>query len=180
MELLDNIQQAAIDENVNLTSLLMKCKLLAHRLDNQEFKNWIICELEGYNGDIVVPDYRVFPAQLVAHVIMPYKSISNLPIPKDAVPENLHDFMYIHKYTDSIASIENMLNNNNNNEALYASLGEIAYNFGKLIRIQGECLDLRKKITYSQLSAICTVVRGRVLDFTVAIQKEFPDINDKY
>lgn len=62
MSLLREIQQAAAatDPAVDLPSLLRKCKILANRLGNPEFKQWVDFELKGYPDLAKLPDYRVF------------------------------------------------------------------------------------------------------------------------
>ena len=42
MSLLRDIQAVAIDSTVPLTTLLRKCKVLAARLSNAEFKQWVV------------------------------------------------------------------------------------------------------------------------------------------
>ncbi len=51
MSLLREIQNAAVDETVSLAVLLRKCKILAARLGNIEFKTWVDKELNGYDND---------------------------------------------------------------------------------------------------------------------------------
>ena len=55
MSLLREIQDAAISSDVELSVLLRKCKVLAARLGNQDFKEWIDNELSGYKN---VDDFR--------------------------------------------------------------------------------------------------------------------------
>jgi len=50
VSLLREIQEAAIDSRVELTTLLRKCKVLAARLGNVEFKEWVEQELNGYKS----------------------------------------------------------------------------------------------------------------------------------
>ena len=49
MSLLRQIQDAAIDSSIDLPTLLRKCKVLAARLGNEDFKRWIDNELVGYD-----------------------------------------------------------------------------------------------------------------------------------
>lgn len=58
MSLLWEIQGAALDSNVDITDLLRKCMVLAARLKNKEFKEWVSHELKGYKEDGDLPDYR--------------------------------------------------------------------------------------------------------------------------
>ena len=48
MSLLREIQEAAIDGSIDLPTLLRKCKVLAARLGNDDFTDWVDAELNGY------------------------------------------------------------------------------------------------------------------------------------
>ncbi|MFA4987111.1 MAG: hypothetical protein WC712_11035 [Candidatus Brocadiia bacterium] len=48
MTLLQEIQAACVDPNTDIVTLLRKCKILAVRLGNNEFKKWVDSELSGY------------------------------------------------------------------------------------------------------------------------------------
>ena len=51
MSLLREIQIDAINSNAKISDLLRKCQILAYRLGNEDFKNWISFELQGYPQD---------------------------------------------------------------------------------------------------------------------------------
>lgn len=48
MSLLHDIQEMAVSSKSDISTLLRKCKILAVRLGNDDFKNWIDQELNGY------------------------------------------------------------------------------------------------------------------------------------
>src|SRR5665213_2227657 len=59
MTLLREIQAAATDPTVDVSTLLRKAKILAARLKNPEFEAWVDNELNGYEDRKAVPLYRV-------------------------------------------------------------------------------------------------------------------------
>jgi hypothetical protein len=61
MTLLRQIQAAAIDSNTEITTVLRMAKVLAARLGNAEFENWVYSELNGYEDHTAIPGYRVVP-----------------------------------------------------------------------------------------------------------------------
>jgi hypothetical protein len=58
MKLLTCIEQAIRNRVDNITTVLDLCNTLAMRLDCEKFKKWVDCELNGYDEDSDVPDYR--------------------------------------------------------------------------------------------------------------------------
>src|SRR5258706_7481712 len=95
MSLLREIQDAATDQSTNTATLLRKCKILAVRLGNEEFKQWIDNELNGYKTIEELPEYRIIetgsygdkvsknailkPRSLTGFWIQDVKAVSLLP-----------------------------------------------------------------------------------------------------
>lgn len=63
MTLLREIQAAATDGTVEISTVLRKAKILASRLKNREFGQWVDCELNGYSDVADLPPYRILPAR---------------------------------------------------------------------------------------------------------------------
>jgi hypothetical protein len=55
MSLLQDIQDAAVDAAVPISTLLRKCAVLAARLDNDELRAWVAKELNRYEKAEDVP-----------------------------------------------------------------------------------------------------------------------------
>jgi hypothetical protein len=53
MTLLEQIQNEAVDGTSDLATALRKCLILAARLKNQEFTEWVNHELNGYPEDAI-------------------------------------------------------------------------------------------------------------------------------
>jgi hypothetical protein len=57
--LVHDLQQAALDENASVSSLLRKALVVASKLGVADFEAWARCELEGYNDESTpIPKYR--------------------------------------------------------------------------------------------------------------------------
>ena len=183
MSLLDDILNAAIDENVAVSALLMKCRLLAHRLGHEEFKQWVLWESDGYPKGAPLPDYRKVPANLKMRVATISEIHSSLPVPVNAIPdESISDFREIN-FRAGIPSLERMFVADKPG-ALKISLGGLARTFQHMNeiaaeeKIDGEILDLWQEFSSGQIAGLCNAVRGRVLDFTVEIQKKLPNAGE--
>ena len=59
MTLLQQIEEAVTDKNIDVMTLLRMAKRLAARLNNAEFDQWIDWELNGYPANANLPPYRV-------------------------------------------------------------------------------------------------------------------------
>jgi len=72
--LLEEIQNAAVDAQSDLGTLLRKCKLLAARLGSKPLEDWLVWESNGYPDDVRVPDYRVWSLEIKGHFLGPFGS----------------------------------------------------------------------------------------------------------
>jgi AbiTii len=58
MQLLDEIIDLAVDNSASVSVLLRKCLVLAHTLKNERLKTWVEKELDGYDNEDELPEYR--------------------------------------------------------------------------------------------------------------------------
>ena len=162
----------------------MKCRLLAHRLGHEEFKQWVIWESDGYPKDASVPDYRKVSTNLKMVLYVPYMgTYDGLPVPISAIPSQLTNLREV-KFGNGISSLEEMVATGGKVGTLRLPLGWMAHEFQRLnnqcaaTKLEGEILDLWRVISTGQVANICNTVCGRVLDFTVEIQKKLPNAGE--
>jgi len=110
MNLIKDIQNAAVDNNTDLATLLRKCKLLAAQLDMQPMQEWVTWESNGYPDSIPIPEYRIWSLEIKGHFAGPFGSgIKNAPIPLVCIPEKTRKQYEKYECRQSIASIEDIL-----------------------------------------------------------------------
>ena len=92
MSLLMDIQNAAVDPNTDVATLLRKCKVLSVRLGNDGFKQWVDNELNGYKEVSDLPEYRILRTQSYGDFSGSFGSgLRNAPIPPSCLPEKYRD-----------------------------------------------------------------------------------------
>ena len=112
MSLLRDIQDAALDSKVNLPDLLRKCKVLAVRLGNEDFKRWVDNELNGYRNNGDLPDYRILNVESKGHFSGYFGSgLRNAPIPTGCLPEDFKDLASKHYYMEPISALVEIVSN---------------------------------------------------------------------
>lgn len=62
-----DLQSEVTKSDCDIVSVLRKAHLIAAKLGLADFDKWILCELNGYNNDDTIPDYRIVKGQLKAH-----------------------------------------------------------------------------------------------------------------
>jgi hypothetical protein len=55
-------------ENISLTQALTRTKIIAHKVNNEELKIWLLNELNGYSTQKNFPSYRIVESETVGFV----------------------------------------------------------------------------------------------------------------
>jgi hypothetical protein len=109
MSLLREIQESATGNDIPLVVLLRKCKILAQRLGNDEFRSWVEWELNGYPNEDLLPLYRKEPAEVRGEFAGPFGSgLHNVPIPRFNVSDK-HKWLFQNVFVDGVSRYETLL-----------------------------------------------------------------------
>jgi hypothetical protein len=172
MTLLRDIAHAAADPQVDLPSLLRKCKILAARLGSPEFSTWIAWELDGYPDEQSTPDYRRLPAGFYGQFMNAAWRYDKMPVPRNVIPEEFHDALYTNVFRGGIAQVTAL--------AKGATILRPELVFALQGRIDGgmNCVSAWQEIPACEIVQLLSAVRNRILDFVLKIEDENPDAGE--
>lgn len=187
MKLISDIINDLVNDNISLTVALNKTKILASRIGNTGLLNWLNRELSGYPNFDSVPDYRKTIGTVKGDVMNVGFQANNYPLQFD-FGEDLNKLMTEFKTVDSISTIEGFLvapkNKNNGSlvlrypDNLKDSLEGMMQNTnGPYFRL----LNVGISVPLQFANAIIASVKNKLLDFMLALEKEFgmeSDISD--
>ena len=92
MGLLDEIRSDLVNESASLPNILRKAKILASALGVPEFREWVDCELGGYQDKEKVPSYRRFTPTNLGDFAGPFQSgVKNMVLPTYNLPPGVKD-----------------------------------------------------------------------------------------
>ena len=179
MTLLRDIQEAAIDSNVPITSLLRRCKVLAARLGSTEFKNWIDNELNGYRAETEVPQYRVIGVNSKGHFSGPFQSeLNNADIPLSFIPEKFRDDLRTAYLMEPIAALETLAAKTDSGTVREPWNPDLVAYVGRDIYQNMNCMQAWKVIPVNAIVAALDTVRTRILNFVLEIELEEPNAGE--
>lgn len=179
MSLLREIQELATDSKVSLPVLLRKCKILAARLGNVEFKMWVESELSGYDSKTNLPIYRILKTSSKGHFSGPFGSgLRNADIPMLSIPEALREDLRYSYVKQSVAALESVVETAKSGFAEEAwSADVVAYVGGKIYEDM-HCMQAWKVIPIPSIVSALDAIRNRILTFVLEIELEAPDAGD--
>lgn len=179
MSLLREIQDAAIDSNTELATLLRKCKVLAARLGNPEFKQWIENELSGYGNIENLPDYRIIKVNSKGHFSGAFQSgIRNADIPLLCIPEEFHKKLSKSYLNQPVASMEVLVKNSTGGTLQEPWNPDLVAFVGGNIYEDMNCMQAWKVIPITGIVAALDAIRNRILNFVLEIEAESPDAGE--
>lgn len=179
MSLLRDIQNAAIDASIPLTTLLRKCKVLAARLGNSEFKQWIDNELNGYDSKDSLPAYRILRVNSKGHFSGPFQSgLRNADIPLSCIPEKFRDNLTYSYLMEPIAALESLVSSAEGGTAQEPWNPDLVAYVGQDIYEGMNCMQAWKVIPINRIVAALDTVRTRVLNFVIEIEAEAPEAGE--
>lgn len=89
--LLEQIEQAALDDSSDITAALRKCVALGGQSGSDELRSWATRELKGYGGGDALPEYRTVGAPIALDGATFNAHITGQQIPPGALPEPMCD-----------------------------------------------------------------------------------------
>jgi hypothetical protein len=180
MSLIREIENAATESKIDISTVLRKAKILAARLQNPEFEIWVDRELNGYDERSSLPPYRILRVEVHGHI----RNRSGLhwndaPIMTSFLPEHLKDLgekSYCNQPIAIIASMAAEADSGNEIRAPWPQ--ELAVKFGAKGYNGFECLGAWQVISPTALVGLVETVRNRILEFVLKIEAQNPDAGE--
>ena len=154
----------ASDPSSAVSVLLLKARILAKRVHDGAFENWLTREITGYKENL--PDYRMLGGQAVS-------------VDRHGFVERLHTHMVsvavARKIStacvgDSIAAIERTLHEDSDEP--FTTFHHSEENERLILKGMSRLATPAVRVSHSQLQGILESVRGMVLDWADTLQQE--------
>lgn len=171
MSLLREIQKDAVNSNVSVSDLLRKCKILAYRLGNEDFKSWVDFELNGYESDDLLPEYRKIYVGSKGHFVGSFgRSFNNADIPIHGLPEKLQEICTKANFSNPIAALESYTVNDKNGQLTQSWNLAILAKYGSNMYSDLNCIQAWKVIPIAAVIGIIDTVKTKILNFVLEIE----------
>jgi hypothetical protein len=179
MSLLRDIQDGAVDNSTDLPTILRKCKILAARLGNEPFKQWVEHELNGYKSIDDLPDYRILTVTSYGNFAGSFGSgLNNAPIPLGCLPEKYRDHLQHSYLTSPISAYVSLLDGDKEGNPQETWSPDLVARYGSKIYQGMNCISAWKLLPINALFALVDTVRNRILSFVLEIEGEAPDAGE--
>ena len=170
----NEILMGLTNTNVSLEDSLLKLKIFAFRLKNEELINFIDFELNGYKG-VKLPEYRVLDGILIGTLSNGYWLCSNRVLATAHLKKYKLQDITICEIKESVSVLQSYLDSDENNLSkiippeYYNKLSE-TYDNGFFVQ------TAYVPISKAQISGILTSIREKLIDLMLTLENEFDKI----
>lgn len=182
-ELIDDI---AFDK-IKLSQALTRAKLVANKVKNDNFKNWLRKELEGYNfNDTHLPKYRKIWSPIFLTAEFPFGQLHKFPVVMpDDTEEIILDTINFHRATEPISIVEEQINNLDKPTGYIKLPPQQVEMLAGLYRsqVEGQGGVVRKgsrEVGKAQYQSIIELTKQSLLDTLMELESEFPNLINDY
>ncbi len=172
MKLIEEIIDLLSSKEPNLTTALMKTKVLLYKLDEKRLVDWVNSELNGYPDDANLPEYRVIHTSVRGNVGSISYSYSNQNLPLLHLEAEIIKKLETDILSQSIAVIEDYAKSENLTFQIPAELYSL---FDKGLTPGYRVTSAWKVCAAGAMRQVITEVSSRLLDFILELSEKFPD-----
>lgn len=163
-------------DKITLNQALTRAKIIAFEINNEDFKNWINKELNGYSVNDKLPDYRIIPCDIFA-VLKAYGQRKTVPYDMTSIDKELDGKIYKMDILQSVSVLESELKDSDKTygyqEFPIHILQELRQN-NKFIT------SVERRIQHFQLENILNLTKQKLIDTLLDLDKAFPDLQNNF
>ncbi|APU69561.1 hypothetical protein [Christiangramia flava] len=167
---------------ISLKEGLNRAKIIAFEIKNDEFKNWLNSELNGYKLKDL-PEYRKISCEVVADIQNPFHGKRTIPYDLSAWDKELQGMIYKFNVLQSIPTIETNLKNveptANSYLYEYMPIG-LVQQFKEMTTDGEDIVSIRRKFQAGQVFNILEITKQKLVDTLLELNEKFPDLEDDY
>lgn len=179
MSLLKEIQDEAVTSQSDIASLLRKCRVLASRLKNDDLKNWVQNELDGYKPKDELPAYRICRCHSLGTFLgAGGRRLENAPIPLTSIPKEYRESLSKVQFRESISALADLVRHNDGKPLQQAWPPDLYPVVGEQIMQYMNLGQAWKVIPRSMIVSIIETVRNRILNFALELEAESPNAGE--
>lgn len=156
------------NSEIETVTALKRLKVLLFKLKKEEVNSWLSAELNGYNDNDELPDYRIYYGQAIGSFIIGRMKYQNTPIPLSNLSDKMREDLSRVCFKESISAISSM-----QGEKLHITIPPEYYPY----LMKGNNIDgfITVEITVPQTAPtqIINAVEDKVLEILCLLEDEF-------
>ena len=164
-------------DKITLNQGLTRAKLIAYKINNTDLIKWIGNELNGYSTNIDLPTYRVIPCQTFGIAFHPNQGKYQVDLDFSNLEKSFNKKIRTYEVLQGIENLEKQAAQNTTGSI------NLPIEFVKMCQeiFQSEDLiEIKRQIHFGQLGEIVGLVKQKLIDTLLELDKEFPTFETNY
>lgn len=173
-KLIENIIEDLVGD-APIAKIMLKLQVIAYALKNQEFKDWIDKEQNGYPNAKDLPDYRIVSCSVIVDIALPFRQIyRNYRFPVDLIAdEKKRDFLRLARLTESISSLESMSMNADAKQTLAMPIpGFMWADINRCLDSDGNIISAYQEFSHASVQSVVETFKSRLLKFFLELSSQ--------
>jgi len=168
-------------DNITLSQALTRAKLIAYKIDNEDFRLWIDNELNGYPDHNLLPSYRVISCELQAVMNIPFVGQRTMPMEATALDKMFEGkfSFYEMNVVQSVSTLEENIQKADGNTG-YENLPQGVVKIFREMTNEPQLIEVHRVMQFSQLNHILNLTKQKLIDTLLKLDKEFPNLINDY
>jgi hypothetical protein len=174
-------------DNIKLSQALTRSKIVENKINNDNFKQWLKKELEGYKfNDILLPEYRRFLSPMYLTAEFSFGKTHRFPvIPPDSWEKEIVDTMNFLRVVEPISIVEEHIASFEGVKGYIQIAPQHVELLGTLYKDQiehqgGVIRTGSREIGKASYQSIIELTKQSLLDTLMELEKEFPNLINDY
>ncbi len=173
------------NNQITLSDALLQSKIIAHKINNTIFKEWLKKETEGYEpNDDMLPSYRKIANRMELSLEL---GCGKQPIPFNLSPD-FEDSVNFHQIIESISIVEEEVKKGSGKilypiemvQHVFGSLSKKTQAMINLYKTKGAILKLEREINILSYKNVIDQTKNKLLDILLELDCDFPNIKNEY
>ena len=186
MKIVHEIIDELTKSSGSIESALLKTKVLAYKIGNNEIAGWVNFELNGYESDEALPEYRIVGATVYGVLTNGHYRYNHWQVPLIHLDREIADRFRVAKLMESITSLEHLANGGTEKvdmiaQPIAAEITALIIDKGLPVHRGYHLESSQIEIARSSIIQVVTSIRSKLLDFMLEVDKQVGDkpITDK-
>lgn len=166
-----------IKNNIDVAQALETLDLLLQDINNDEIKNWVDKEINGYSQDDTIPDYRIVNAHVTGTVRTYTAIISKYNIP---IPVKYSKDLEKITVTSGISEIMQLSVAEKESETHCLTMALPLQLINSIAQINGEVTHAYRELSVYAYSNIIGKLKSKILSICKELEKQYGNLDDYY
>lgn len=168
-------------DRISLSQALTRAKIIAYKINNGQFKEWIDFELNGYPEKSKLPTYRIVSCDVFVEIVDPFRGKYDVPFENTTQNEDAAKDFYSEFLMQSISLLEESYSKKDIHKFGYFYFSESDVQKLRESSPQGHLIrSAKRRIQVSEVKYVIDTTKQRLLDTLLELNEVFPNLENEY